>query len=224
MRNFNSIIALIQREFRITYRNFSDILSIFLFFLLGIIIFVFSIGANKEIFNQIGIGIIWTLILLTNNLSLRKFYQDDFNDSSIILFHLSGLSYEIIVLIKMLVIWLFLQLPFFIIIPIAGLLLNIEIDKIYIIFLSFLIGSPIITCIASISGSMNLLNNKNFAIGSLIIMILSIPIIIFAVNLTNETEKLISAQISILLGIMFFFLAITPWICAICIKLALQNK
>lgn len=204
MRNFNSIIALIQREFRITYRNFSDILSIFLFFLLGIMIFVFAIGANKEIFNQIGIGIIWTLILLTNNLSLRKFYQDDFNDNSIILFHLSGLSYEIIVLIKIIVIWLFLQIPFFIFIPIAGLLLNIEIAKIYTIFLSFLIGSPIITCIASISGSMNLLNNKNFAIGSLIIMILSIPIIIFAVNLTNETEKLISAQISILLGIMFF--------------------
>ena len=224
MRNFNSTIALMKREFQITYRNFSDILSIFLFFLLGIMIFVFSIGANKEIFNQIAIGIIWTLILLTNNLSLRKFYQDDFNDNSIILFHLSGLSYEIIVLIKMVVIWLFIQFPFFIFIPIAGLLLNIEITKIYIIFLSFLIGSPIITCIASISGSMNLLNNKNFAIGSLIIMILSIPIIIFCVNITNTTEKLMNAQINILLGIMFFFLAITPWICAICIKFALQNK
>ena len=51
-----------------------------------------------------------------------------------------------------------------------------------------------------------------------------LSIIIFSVNLTSTTEKLMSAQISILLGIMFFFLAITPWICAICIKLALQNK
>jgi heme exporter protein B len=224
MNSINSIIALVEREFLITYRNFSDVLSIFLFFLLGIMIFVFSIGVNKEIFNQIGIGIIWTLILLTNNLSIRKFFQEDFNDGSITLFHLSGLSYEIIVLIKMIVIWIFIQLPFFIIIPIAGLLLNIKMPNIQIIFLSFLIGSPIITCIASISGSMNLLNNKNFAIGSLIIMILSIPIIIFNVGLINDSADLVKAQINILLGILFFFLAITPWVCSICIKLALQSK
>jgi len=224
MRIINSIIALIKREFRITYRNFSDILSIFLFFLLGIMIFIFSVGAEKEIFNKIGVGIIWTLILLSNNLSLRKFYQDDFNDNNIILFHMSGLSYEIIALIKMIVNWIFIQLPFFIIIPIAGLLLNVEVNNIQIIFLSFLIGSPIITSIASISGSMNLLNNKNFTIGSLIIMILSIPVVIFSIGIINSSEELIKAQISILLGIMFFFLAITPWVCAFCIKLALQSK
>ena len=187
-------------------------------------IFVFSVGTNNEIFNQIGIGIIWTIILLSNNLSLRKFYQDDFNDNSLILFHMSGLSYEIIVLIKIIIIWLFIQLPFFVIIPLACLLLNIEISNLKIIFLSFLIGSPIITCISSISGSMNLLNKKNFTIGSLIIMILGIPVIIFSIGLINSTEELVKAQMNILLGIMFFFLAITPWISAFCIKFALQNK
>ena len=119
--------------------------------------------------------------------------------------------------------WLAL-LTFFIIIPLAVLLLNIETSNFHIIFLSFLIGSTIITCIASISGSMNLLNNKNFAIGSLIIMILSIPVIIFSVSLINVSDELIKAQLNILLGFMFFFLAITPWICAACIKLALQSK
>ena len=224
MKTINSIIAVFQRELRITYRNFSDILSIFLFFLIGVMIFVFSIGSNNDIFNQIGIGIIWTLILLTNNLTLRKFYQDDFNDGSLVIFHLSGLSYELIVLIKIIVNWLVIQIPFIILIPIAGFLLNIEVFNIKIIFISFLLGSPTITCITSISGSMNLLNKKNFAIGSLIIMILSIPIIIFSVGLINTSEELIGAQINILTGIMFLFLAITPWVCSICIKLALQEK
>jgi ABC-type transport system involved in cytochrome c biogenesis permease component len=71
---------------------------------------------------------------------------------------------------------------------------------------------------------MNLLNKKNFAIGSLIIMILSIPVIIFSVGLVNTAEELMRDQINILLGIMFLFLAITPWICSICIKLAIQEK
>ena len=220
----SSILALSRREFKINYKNFSDILSVLLFFLLGIVIFVFSIGADKEIFSQISIGIIWTLILLTNTLSLRNFFQNDFDDNSIVLFHMSGLSYELIILIKIIVMWICFQIPFFIIIPIGSILLNVELASLKIIFISFLLGSPIITCISAISGSMNLLNKKNFAIGSLIIMIFSIPVIIFAVGLDNESENIINAQINILLGIMLLFLSITPWICSICIKLGLQNK
>ena len=224
MRIFSSILALFKREFQITYRNFSDLMSIFIFFLLAVIIFVFSVGSNKEIFNEIGIGIIWTLILLSNTLSLKKFFQDDFDNNNLILFHMSGLSYETIVIIKIITIWLFFQIPFFVVIPISNILLNVNFVNIKIIFLSFLIGSPIITCITSISSSMNLLNKKNFAIGSLIIMIFSIPVIIFVVNLTNVSVDIANSQIKILLGIMFFFFAITPWISATCIKLGLQNK
>ena len=207
MHNVNSILALFYRELKISYRNFSDILSILMFFLLGILIFVFSIGPNTEMFNEIGIGVIWTLILLSNNLSLRKFYQNDFNDGSIILLHMSGLSYELIVLIKIMIIWIFLQLPFFIIIPLAAILLNIELPNVNLILISFLIGSPILTSIASISGSMNLLNNRNFAIGSVIIMILSIPIIIFSVGIINASKEIAEAQLKILTGILFLFLA-----------------
>jgi len=224
MSNFKSILALSKREIKINYRNYSDILSILLFFLLGIVIFVFAIGYDKNIFNQISLGIFWSLILLSNTLSLRKFFQNDFDDNSIILFHMSGLSYEMIVLIKMITIWLCIQVPFFIIIPISFIFLNIGYNNINIIFLSFLLGSLIITCIASISGSMNLLNKKNFAIGSLIIMFFSIPVIIFSVSILNKSSDIVDAQINILLGIMFFFLAVTPWICSFCIKLALQYK
>ena len=224
MSNFKSILALSKREFKINYRNYSDILSILLFFLLGIVIFVFAVGYDKNIFNQIRVGIFWSLILLSNTLSLRKFFQNDFDDNNIILFHMSGLSYEMIVLIKMITIWLCIQVPFFIIIPISFIFLNIGYNNINIIFLSFLLGSLIITCIASISGSMNLLNKKNFAIGSLIIMFFSIPVIIFSVSILNKSSDIVDAQINILLGIMFFFLAVTPWICSFCIKLALQYK
>ena len=224
MRSINSIIALSKRESNIAYRNLSDILSIPLFFFLGIIVFVFSVGPNKEVFNQIGVGVLWTLILLSNTLSLRNFFQNDFDDSSIIVFHQSGLSYEVIALTKIIILWFFIQIPFLIIIPISFILLNIEITSLKIVFLTFLIGSVIITFITAISGCINLLNKKNFAIGSVIIMIFSIPVIIFAVSITNSSVEFIKAQINILLGIMFFFLSITPWVCGACIKISIQNK
>ena len=80
MNSINIIIAIIYKEFLLFYRNFTDVLSIFLFFILGIIIFVFAIGYDELILNKIGIGIIWALILLSNNLYLRKFYKDDFDN------------------------------------------------------------------------------------------------------------------------------------------------
>ena len=137
MGNINSIIALSKRELKINLINFTDIFSIIVFFLLGIVIFIFTIGTNKEIYDQINIGIIWTLILLSSTLSLRKFFQDDFDDNSIILFYMSGLSYEIIVLIKLFICWFCFQVPFFIIIPVAGVILNIEFNNLFIIFISF---------------------------------------------------------------------------------------
>jgi len=136
MQTINSILAIFYREYKITFRIFYDVLTIILFFLLGIFIFVFSVGPNKEIFSQIGVGIIWTLLLLSTNLSIKRFYQDDYNDGNIFLLRMSGLSFELIVLIKLIALWFFFQLPFITVIPIACLILGIGTEDIYLIRVS----------------------------------------------------------------------------------------
>ena len=217
-------IAIFKREFLLTFRNYYDVLTIITFFILGILIFIFAIGPEEKIYSQIGIGIIWTLLLLSTNLSIKKFYQDDFNDGSIILFFISGVTYEFIVILKIITAWLFFQFPFLVIIPITCLLLGVDQNKIFLLLVTFTVGSPILTSLSSISGSMNLLNDKNFAIGSIIVMLFSIPVIIFSVNIVEAPTGLIKAQFNILLGILMLFLGITPWISSICIRIALRNK
>ena len=224
MQTINSILALFYKEYKMLFSNLYDLTSVLLFFLLGVLIFVFSIGTSKEIFDQINIGIIWTLLLFSANLTLKKIYQDDFNDGNIFLLIISGLSLELIVLIKLIVYWSFFQLPFLIVIPLAAIILDIEIANLQLIIYTFLISSPVLTSITSISGSMNLLNNKNFAIASLIVMILTIPLIIFSVGVINAPSEFIRPQLSILFGIFLFFLALTPWISATCIRIALRNS
>ena len=148
MQTINSILAIFYKEYKITFRIFYDVLTIILFFLLGIFIFVFSIGTNKEIFSQIGVGIIWTLLLLSTNLSIKRFYQDDFNDGSIVLFFISGVTYEFIVILKIITAWLFFQFPFLIIIPITCLMLEVDQNKIFLLLLTFTVGSPILTALS----------------------------------------------------------------------------
>ena len=40
---------------------------------------------------MLGIGIVWTLFLLSSTLSLRKFYQEDFESGNLALLHLMDL-------------------------------------------------------------------------------------------------------------------------------------
>ncbi|MBI04240.1 MAG: hypothetical protein CMI96_00305 [Pelagibacteraceae bacterium] len=217
------IFFFFYREYKYSIINLNELFINITFFFLSIFIFIFAIGPDKEVLETIGIGIIWSLLLLSSTLSLKKYYYDDFNNNNLILMHMSGFSFEVIAILKILCHFLFVQIPFLISIPIASLFVNISLEKIYMLITSFLIGSLILSCLGSISSSMNLLNNKSYSLGSIIVMVFSIPVIIFSVGIINAQENFLYL-INILLGILFIFIAISPWVSSICIKLALQNN
>ena len=223
MKMLRKIFNILLRDLIIYIKNFNDIIIILLFFFLSIFVFIFAIGPNKDTLQIIGVGILWSLLLLSSTLTLKNFYQEDFDNGTIIVIHMSGISYELIALLKIFSHFIVVHLPFLFSIPLAGLLINLSIEKILLLLLSFIIGSFILSCIGSISSSMNLLNKRNFSIGSIIVMIFSIPIIIFSVGLVNSSDNFV-ALLNILLGILFIFVAISPWISGFCIKLALENK
>ena len=94
------IFFFFKRELNLFYSNIADLFSNILFFFLSIFIFVFALGADEQLLRNVGMGIIWSLLLLSSTLSLRKFYEDDFNNSVIKIIHMGGISYELIVFLK----------------------------------------------------------------------------------------------------------------------------
>tara|TARA_Y100001970_G_scaffold273272_1_gene371253 strand:+ start:796 stop:1467 length:672 start_codon:yes stop_codon:yes gene_type:complete len=223
MKFLNKLITFFWRDYKIFISNINGLFTILLFFFVSIFIFVFAIGANKETLTSIGVGILWSLLLLSTTLSLKNYYQADFENGSLIVMHMSGLSYELIAIMRIISQFVFIQIPFLFSIPIASILINLSINKILIFLLSFFIGSFILCCLASISASMNLLNNRNFSLGSVIVLIFSLPVIIFGVEIIKSENNFIFI-LNILLGILFIFVAISPWISSICIRLAIENK
>ena len=217
------VLSFFSREFKITMGSLSDLLTTLLFFFLSIFVFIFAIGSDKEILNSIGIGIIWSLLLLSSTLSLKRYYNDDFENNSIVVIHMSGFSYEIISILKIISHFIFIQIPFLLSIPLACILINLPFDKIIFFLLSFMIGSLILSCLGSIASSMNLLNKTNFSLGSIIVMLFSIPTVIFSVGLINADNNFYS-MLNILFGILLIFLAISPWISGLCIRIALENR
>jgi len=224
MYNFlKKLINFFYREYKINLSGFHDILTNISFFFISIFIFIFSIGPEKETLSLLSVGIVWSLILLSLTLSLRKFYQDDFDNGNLLILHLNGFSFELICILKTISHFIYVQIPFLISIPIASILLNISFDKIYYLLVTFLFGSLILSNLGSISSSMNLLNQRNYLLGSIIVMIFSIPVIIFSVAVINQEENF-HYLINILLGILLIVFAINPWASGACLKLALQNN
>ena len=219
----NKIISFYYREYKLNLSGFQDILTNIIFFFVSIFIFIFSIGPDRETISSIGIGIVWTLLLLSSTLSLRKFYQDDFENGNLLIMHLNGLSFGFIAILKTFSHFIFVQVPFLLSIPIACILLNIANDKLFYLFSSFAIWSFILSCLGSISSSMNLMNQRNFLLGSVIVMIFSVPIIIFSVGIVNLEENF-NSLISILFGILLIVFAINPWVSGLCLKLSLENN
>jgi len=223
MTLIKKILLFFKRESKLFYSNIEDLFSNILFFFLSIFIFVFALGANEQLLRNIGMGIIWSLLLLSSTLSLRKFYEEDFNNGVLKIIHMGGISYELIVFLKILSHFFFVQIPFLASIPIACIFFNLPINEINNLILTFVVGSLILSCLGSISASMNLLNKTNFSIGSIIVLLFCIPVIIFSVGI-NNSESSFSSLINLLLGIALIFLGISPWSSAAFIKLATRNK
>ena len=223
MNILKKIIVIFKRESKLFYNNIVDILSNILFFVLSVFVFIFALGADEQLLKTIGVGIIWSLLLLSSTLSLRRFYEEDFKNGILTIINMGGISYELLVFLKIFSHFVFIQMPFIISIPIAGIFFNLPADDIYNLILTFLIGSLILSCLGSISASMNLLNKTNFSIGSIIVLLFSIPLIIFSVGINNADDNF-NSLINLLIGIALIFLGISPWASAACIKLALRNN
>jgi len=219
----NKIFLFFKRELKLFYTNIVDLLTNILFFFLSIFIFIFALGTDDKLLETIGVGIIWSLLLLSSTLSIRKFYEEDFKNGTLIVVHMGGISYELMAFLKIVSHFLFVQIPFLITIPVASMFFNLPMNEVYVLFLTFVIGSLILSCLGSISASMNLLNSTNFSIGSIIVLLFSIPVIIFSVGIKNSDVDFFS-MINLLLGISLVFLGISPWSSAACIRLALRNK
>ena len=223
MNFLNKIIFFYYREYKLNLSGFQDILTNIIFFFVSILIFIFSIGPDKEVISLIGVGMVWTLLLLSSTLSLRKFYQDDYENGNLLIIHLNGFSFGFIAILKTLSHFLFVQVPFLLSIPIACILLNIGNEKLIYLIVSFSIGSLTLSCLGSISSSMNLMNQRNFLLGSVIVMIFSVPIIIFSVGIIN-VEGNFNSLMNILFGILLIVFAINPWASGLCLKLSLENS
>ena len=214
---FNLIIT----DIKISLRKKNESIISVLFFLFSILILPLVFQGDQEILKRFLVGIIWFLTLLTIIFSVEKLFENDYEDGILDQIYISGIPLETIFLSKSLSIWIITCLPIIILSPLLLLLFNFQTEKLLNIFVSLLIGTPILCMVGSVTSALVLGFNKGSSIISLITLPLYIPVLIFGIEASNSEIifNQISQEFKILIGYLLIVIAISPWIGGLALRL-----
>ena len=112
-----NLFLLINREFKLSIKNFKNALFNIFFFVISSFIFFLSLGSEFEAIIEFSHGIIWSVLLFSLIFSVDQFYDADFKDGSLKELKILGYSSVEIIISKLLTMWFFIALPIIIIAP-----------------------------------------------------------------------------------------------------------
>lgn len=189
------------------------------------ILFLVSIGVGgeRDILASIAPGLIWVAIILVCFLSFEDVYYEDYNDGTLDLYLVEGLTLYNFSFIKSLSHWLANCLPIIILTPILGIFINLSNDVIIPIITTLLIGTPALSFIGCMGASLTLSIKWHGLIMPIIILPLFVPILIFgsgaiSIILFSGFEELYFRQIALLFGISGLSIVFCPLISFYIIK------
>ena len=177
---FSAFFQVVAKELKGAFRHGSDILNPVWFFIIVVTLFPLGIGTDPVLLQRIAPGIIWVAALLAALLSFERLFKDDFIDGSLEQLMLSPFPLAWLVSAKVFAHWLLTGLPLLLVSPLLAAFLSLDIDTYFALFLTLLIGTPILSLFGAIGVALTVGLRKGGILLSLIMLPLSIPILIFS--------------------------------------------
>jgi len=177
---FNVFLQVVSKELKGAFRRQSDILNPVWFFIIVVTLFPLGIGTDPTLLARIAPGIIWVAALLAALLSFERLFKDDFIDGSLEQLMLMPHPLAWLVSAKVFAHWLLTGLPILFVSPLLAVFLAMEVDTYLALFLTLLIGTPILSLLGAIGVALTVGLRKGGILLSLIMLPLSIPILIFS--------------------------------------------
>ena len=220
----NFFLSLLRRDLSLALRQGTDSLMVLVFFVVVVVLFPLAVGPEQKILARISGGVIWVAALLAAMLSMDRLFQKDYEDGSLDLLVLSPVQTEILVLAKALAHWLTTGLPLIIVSPLLGVFLYMHTNGFWVMILSLLLGTPVLSLIGSIGAALALGARRSGVLLSLLILPLFIPVLVFGVSAVDAALMDIPTRPPLLiLGGMFLgAVALSPWASAAALKQAVE--
>ena len=174
--------ALLVRDMRIAVRIGGGALIGVLFFLAVVTLTPFAIGPDLNLLRRIGPAILWLGALLASLLALDRLFAADHEDGSLDLILMGSAPLELTIAAKAIAHWLTTGLPLVIVVPVLGLLLDIEPGATGVVALTLLVGTPAFTFIGLIGAALAVALRRGGLLLPVLVLPLTVPVLIFGVS------------------------------------------
>ncbi len=182
-----AFIATLRRDLLIAYKKKHDVVNPFMFFLIVATLFPIGISPEPERLGEIAAGVLWIAALLAAMLSMDSLYRSDFEDGSLEQLLLSPHPLYFMVLAKNIAHWLVSGLPVVLVSPLIAYMLNLPDEAYLAVFLTLLIGTPVLSLLGSIGVALTVGLGSRGLILAVITLPMSVPVLIAGTMAVQQT-------------------------------------
>lgn len=216
--------SLLKRDVLVAWRKKSNLYQPLVFQLLIVTMFPLGLGAGAQTLAKIAPAVVWILALLSTLITLENIFKDDYEDGSLDVYVLSGMSLSLAALSKAAAHWITTGIPVVLFAPVIGMLLHLPGHAYGILMLSLLLATPIFSLLGTV-GSALIMNIKNGGmLLSVLVMPLLAPVLIFGAGAVLETTLGNTAlnHLLLLLGCSILAVTLAPLAAAAAVRINLE--
>lgn len=180
MKSVYIFIALLKREWVLTWRNRMDVFIALLFFLAVATLFPLAMEPNPQLLHNMGIAIILTNALLANLLTLDKLFASDYRDGSLVRLMLLPAPLTLTVSAKIIIHYLSTGVPLALIAPLIALQYQIDMAQSIKITGVLLMIMPALSSIGALTAALTLGLDASKLLPALLHLPLCVPILTFS--------------------------------------------
>lgn len=219
-----AFITILQRDLILAIRHRAELMNPVLFFALVVILFPLGVGAEISILSKIAPGVIWIAALLSALLSLDRIFRTDMEDGSLEQMLISAQPMSLLILAKIIAHWMITGLPVVLVGPLLALFLGLPASGIETLFITLLVGTPILSAIGSVGVALTVGLRRGGVILSLLILPLYVPVLIFASQAVDTAAAGFPtvAPIAMLSAMLLLSLSLTPWAASAALKMSVS--
>lgn len=195
------------------------------FFIIVVSIFPLAFTPDPAFLQKYIPGCIWIAALLASLLSIENVFFTDMEEGNLEQLLLSQTPLTSILFAKLSAQWVVTQLPLILLTPVLSILFHLSFAVTLSLCLSLLCGTPILTLIGSLGVALTLGLRQQGVLLGLLMLPLVTPVLIFGVNIAQQTQAGFSIQgpLTFLAGLCMFAMTLLPWAIGVTLRISLDD-
>ena len=196
----------------------------FMFFLIVASLFPIGISPDPDRLAEIASGVLWISALLASLLAMDNLFRSDYEDGSLEQLLLSPHPLYFLVLAKNISHWLVSGLPVALVSPLVAYMLNLPSESYFTLFITLLIGTPVLSLLGSIGVALTVGLGSRGLILAVITLPMSVPVLIAGTLTVQQTLNgaSLAGYLAILAAMLFAAVSFAPLASAAALRISVN--